>query len=106
MSLPEDFESSLYLAPYTSKKRGVTMNLVLHGFLTDDFVSSLYLAPYTLKKRSVTMMKSCKSIPNEFAREGKCLQIDSQWRFRMDLPVEKIPSVDLDHQQMRFWWGR
>ncbi len=25
MSLPEDFVSSLYLAPYTSKKRSVTM---------------------------------------------------------------------------------
>ncbi len=67
MSLPKDFESSLYLVPFTSKKRGMTMNLVLHGFLTEDFVSSLYLAPYTSKKRSVTMMKSCKSIPDGFA---------------------------------------
>ncbi len=24
----------------------------------------------------------------------------------MDLPAGKIPSVDFDHQQMRFWWGR
>ncbi len=69
MSLPEDFESSLYLAPCTSKKRGVTMNLVLHGFLTEDFVSSLYLALYTSKKRSVTMMKSCKSISDGFVHK-------------------------------------
>ncbi len=27
-------------------------------------------------------------------------------KFRMDLPVGKIPSVDLDNQQMRFWWWR
>ncbi len=68
MSLPEDFESSLDLAPCTSKKRGVTMNLVLHVFFTKDFVSSLYLAPYTSKKWGVTMMKSCKLIPDGFAQ--------------------------------------
>ncbi len=32
--------------------------------LLKDFKSSLYLAPYTSKKRSVTMMRSCKSIPD------------------------------------------
>ncbi len=36
--------------------------------LPEDFESSLYLAPYTSNKRSVTMIKSCKSIPDGFAR--------------------------------------
>ncbi len=45
--------------------------------LPEDFVLSLYLATYTLKKWSVS-----------------------------DLPTEKIPNIDLDHQKMGFLWRR
>ncbi len=52
MSLPEDFESSLYLAPCTSNKRGVTMNLVLHGFVRkkDTVTMNLVLHGFVRKK--------------------------------------------------------
>ncbi len=48
MSVPEDFKSSLYLAPYTSKKRGVIM------------MKSCKLIP--------RMMKLCKLILDGFAQ--------------------------------------
>ncbi len=38
--------------------------------IAGDFESSLYLAPYILEKRSITIMKSCKSIPDRFARRN------------------------------------
>ncbi len=33
------------------------------------------------------------------------MQIDLQWRFRTDSSAGKIPSIDLDHQQMRLCGG-
>ncbi len=77
-------------------------------------IPSLYLAPYTSKKQSVNMMKSCKSIPDGFARRKDTQCRFGPWvdwilvgemltnRFLMDLPAGKIPSVDLDYQQIRF----
>ncbi len=52
MSLPEDFESSPYLAPCILKKRGVTMNLVLHGFVRkkDTVTMNLVLHGFVRKK--------------------------------------------------------
>ncbi len=52
MSLPEDFKSSPDLAPCTSKKQGVTMNLVLYGFVRkkDTVTMNLVLHRFVRKK--------------------------------------------------------
>ncbi len=81
-------------------------------------IPSLYLAPYTSKKQSVKMMKSCKSIPDGFTRRKDTQCRFGPWvdwilvgemlanRFPINSPARKIPSVNLDYQQIRFWWKR